>query len=73
VWVRFSHHARNRLRLYGGTRGEVETVTRNPLGKSFDRDGNPMYLGLIGGTARFVVVASDDPDYVITVFPKERG
>jgi hypothetical protein len=67
-----SHHAKNQLRLYGGTGEEVETVVRKQSRTGFDRRGNPLYRGFIDGRLTVVVVAADDPDYVITVFPKER-
>jgi hypothetical protein len=70
--VRFSHHAKNQLRLYGGTDEEVETVVRSRSGRGIDRRGNPLYRGFIDGSLMVVVVAADDPNYVITVFPKER-
>jgi hypothetical protein len=31
-----------------------------------------MYRGFINGRMTVVVTAADDPNYVITVFPKER-
>jgi hypothetical protein len=71
--VRLSHHAKNNLRLYGGTAEEVETVVATRLKKGLDRRGNPMYVGFVGGRPMVVVVAGDDSNYVITVFPKERG
>jgi len=70
--VRFSHHAKNQLRLYGGTTEEVETVVRSKSGKSTDHRGNPLYRGFIEGRMTNVVVAADDLDYVITVFPREK-
>jgi hypothetical protein len=71
--VRLSHHAKNNLRLYGGTAAEVESVVKSRLKKGLDRRGNPMYVGFVGGRPAIVVVADDDSNYVITVFPKERG
>jgi hypothetical protein len=59
VWVRFSHHAKNQLRLYGGTGEEVETVVRRQSGKGFDRRGNPLYRGMVDGRLTIVVVAAD--------------
>ena len=70
--VRFSHHARNQLRLYGGTGEEVETIVQIQSGKGLDHRGNPLYRGIVDGRLTVVVVAADDPNYVITVFPKER-
>jgi hypothetical protein len=71
--VRLSHHAKNNLRLYGGTAAEVESVVKSRLKKGLDRRGNPMYLGFVGRRPLVVVVAGDDPNFVIAVFPKERG
>ncbi|MBS1861075.1 MAG: hypothetical protein JSS68_05120 [Actinobacteria bacterium] len=70
--MRFSHHAKNQLRLYGGTTEEVETVVQSRSGKSTDHRGNPLYRGFIDGQMASVVVAADDLDYVITVFPREK-
>jgi hypothetical protein len=46
---------------------------RSESGKGFDPRGNPMYRGFIDGRLTVIVIAADDPNYVITVFPKERG
>jgi hypothetical protein len=73
VGVRFKRHAKNKLRWINGTRQEAESVVENPIGKSFGRSGNPRYRGFVAGVLVWVVVASDDPDLVITVFWKERG
>ena len=70
--MKFSHHAKNQLRHYGGTTKAVETVVRTRSGKGRDRHGNPMYRGFIEGRLTVIVVAADDPNYVITVLPKER-
>lgn len=51
----------------------METTVRNPLEKYVEWRGNPMYLGIVGGRPMFIVVAADDPNYVITLFPRERG
>jgi hypothetical protein len=61
------------MRRRGATRQEVESVVRNPIGKSIGKDGKPRYLGPAGDGLLWVVVAIDDPDCIITVFPKERG
>jgi hypothetical protein len=45
----------------------------NPFGKGVDPYGNPMYLGLVAWRLVQVVVADDDPDYVITVYREDRG
>jgi hypothetical protein len=71
--VELSRHAKNELRLYGGTREEVETAVKNPFGKRFEDRGNPVYLGIVDGRLFQVVVAADDSNYVITVFPEGRG
>lgn len=52
---------------------EAESVVENSTEKSFGSNDNPRYRGVIAGVRVWVVVASDDPDLVITVFWKERG
>jgi hypothetical protein len=71
--VRFTHHAKNKLRQIKGTTQEAESVAKNKFAKDFDRDGNPRYRGFVGGKRCCVVVALDDRDVIITVFEKERG
>jgi hypothetical protein len=43
-----------------------------PFGKTLDQDGNPVYVGIVGRRIVRVVVADDDPDFVITVYPEGR-
>jgi hypothetical protein len=61
------------LRWLKATRQEAESVVENPLGKEVERKGNCRYLGFIAGRLVWVVVADDDPNTVISIFPKERG
>ena len=57
------------MRLYGLGADDVETTLAQPLSREIDERGN---LRLAGKTADgrpiLVVVAGDDPDFVITVF-----
>jgi hypothetical protein len=71
--VRFTHHAKNRLRQLKGTTQEAESAVRNKFAKDFDPNGNPRYRGFVGGKRCCVVVARDDRDVIITVFERERG
>jgi hypothetical protein len=71
--VRFKRHAKNKLRWIDGTMQEAESVVENSTEKSYGSNDNPRYRGVIAGVRVWVVVASDDPDLVITVFWKERG
>jgi hypothetical protein len=71
--VRFTHHAKNKLRKIKGTAQEAESVAANQFEKDVDPDGNPRYRGFIGGKRCVVVVALDEPDVIITVFERERG
>jgi len=68
VWVRFKRHAKNKLRWIKGTRQEAESVVKNPIGKSVGMGGTPRHRGFVAGVLVWVVVASDDPDLVISVF-----
>jgi hypothetical protein len=71
--VRFTHHAKNKLRTIKGTVQEAESVAADQFEKDVDLDGNPRYRGFIGGKRCVVVVALDDPDVIITLFERERG
>jgi hypothetical protein len=70
--VRFTHHAKNKLRWIKGTAEEAESVVANCFGKDFDEDGNPRYRGFIAGERCRVVVALDDPDLIITIHFRRR-
>ncbi len=70
--MRFKRHAKNKLRWIKGTRQEAESVVENPIGKDFDGKGNALYFGYVAGVPVWVVVADDDPEFVITVFEEGR-
>jgi hypothetical protein len=69
--VRLSRHAKNEMRLYRISTTDVAATIAEPRGAERDQRGN---LRLVGETADgrpiLVVVASDDPDFVITTFLK---
>jgi hypothetical protein len=67
--VRFSRHARNEMRLYAISAQDVEEAVANPTGRTLDERSNCRLAGEAGdGRPILVVVAGDDPDFVITVF-----
>jgi hypothetical protein len=70
--VRPSRHAKNEIRRLGATRQEVESAIENAIGKDFDETGNALYLGYVAGVLVWIVVADDDPDWIVTVFEKGR-
>ena len=58
------------MRLYGISDRDVEAVTSVPLLEAVDECGNPRLTGFdLDGRAIIVVIAGDDPDFVITTFP----
>lgn len=65
--MRFSRHAKQRLKLYGVNQVEARRIARWGTKDGVDRDGNPRYVGRVGGVLIRVVVGSDDPDFVVTV------
>jgi Domain of unknown function (DUF4258) len=70
--VRFSRHAKNEMRLYGVTPADVATVVAAPVATSADARGNRRLTGPdANGRAIIVVVADDDPDFVITTVPDD--
>lgn len=70
--VRFSHHAKNRMRQYGITEEDIRAfiVAENRCGA--DPDGNPVYVGEIRGVRLRLILALDDMSTVITVYPRRR-
>ncbi len=69
--MRFSRHARNEMRLYGISAEDVESVIAAPAVRERDERGNARLIAEVGGGRRIlVVVAGDDPSFVITVFPR---
>jgi hypothetical protein len=72
IWqVRLSRHARNEMRLYGISFEDVEAVIAAPAAREVDERGNARLIAETGDGRRIlVVVAGDDPSFVITVFPR---
>ena len=70
IWqVRLSRHARNEMRLYGISSEEVQAVVAAPTAREVDERGNARLIAEAGDGRRIlVVVAGDDPSFVITVF-----
>jgi hypothetical protein len=60
------------MRLYGILAADVEWVATRPTKIGVDERGNLCLTGL-DGTSRAIiaVIASDDPDFVITTFPED--
>jgi hypothetical protein len=57
------------MRLYGISQDDVESVIASPTGRDHDDRGNARLSGETGdGRPILVVVAQDDPDFVITAF-----
>lgn len=65
--VRFSKHSLDRLAERGITAAEVQTVLESHEVSFADPKGNACYVRTIGERRIKVVVAADDPEFVITV------
>jgi hypothetical protein len=67
--MRLSRHARNEMRLYGIGAEDIDATLRDPAARELDARGNARLTGETGdGRPILVVVAGDDPGFVITVF-----
>jgi Domain of unknown function (DUF4258) len=67
--VRFSRHAKNRMRLYRVSRAEVAMIVAAGKIGRFDADGRPVFVGESrDGRVIEIVMALDAAKYVITVF-----
>jgi hypothetical protein len=57
------------MRLYGIALDDVESAAGDPVAREVGERGNKRLTGrTVDGRLIFVVVAGDDPDFVITVF-----
>lgn len=70
--MRFSRHAKQRLKLYGVSQVEARRIARWGQKDGVDRRGNPRYVAHVGGVRIRVVVARDDPDFIVTVHDRRR-
>jgi hypothetical protein len=67
--VRLSRHAKNEMRLYGIDDQDVEATIKAPAKRESDDRGNARLSGeTADGRPILVVVAADDPEFVITAF-----
>jgi Domain of unknown function (DUF4258) len=63
-----SRHARNEMRLYGIDAADLRATVAKPISRQLDERGNTRLGGRTGdGRPILVVVAGDDPGFVITV------
>jgi hypothetical protein len=68
--VRFTRHAKNRMRFHRVTRLEAARIARWGEPDGFDPRGNPRRIGWVGDRRIRVVIALDEPDVVITLFER---
>jgi hypothetical protein len=60
------------MRWKGWAQSEVFWVISNPVKIDADAYGHSRYFGYIRGDLVRVVVAADDPEFVITVHPRRH-
>lgn len=65
--MRLSRHAQSRSIERGISLAEIEAVLDHPDVSFTDRGGNPCYTRELSGRRIKVVVAANDPKFVITV------
>jgi hypothetical protein len=70
--MRLSRHAKNELRRFRATVADVERVIAKPVNVDKDSFGKPRYTGYIAGIRVRVVVALDEPDFVVTIHKRRR-
>jgi Domain of unknown function (DUF4258) len=67
--VKLSRHAKNEMRLYRIDQQDIEATVRAPANRETDDRGNVRLSGeTADGRPILVVVAADDPNFVITAF-----
>jgi hypothetical protein len=70
--MRLSRHAKNELRHLKGALDEVREVIANPVDVDRDDDERPRFIGYIQGIRVRVVIALDDPDFVVTIHKRRN-
>jgi hypothetical protein len=70
--MRLSRHAKNKARWTGLTLPEVEGIVSAPERTNVDASGNPRYYAHVRDRLYRVVVAQDDPSYVITIHERRE-
>lgn len=70
--MRLSRHAKNEARRFKATVADVERVIADPIRVDRDRFGRPRYTGYIKGIRVRVVLALDEPDFVVTIHRRRR-
>jgi hypothetical protein len=72
VWVRLTHHAKNKMRWKGLSSDDVLAMFSPENRNGEDPRGNLFYDKEIRGVSFRAVLAADDLTTVITVYPLER-
>jgi len=70
--VRFSHHAKNRARRLGVAIEDADAVIESTIFVDADESWNPRYTGYVGGIRVRVVVALDDPKFIVTIHKRRN-
>ena len=71
--MRFTRHARNKLRLYGCTEREIEALIASPAEHGARPDGRPTAVGTIAGTRyRVIYVVEEGETIVITIWDEKE-
>jgi hypothetical protein len=70
--VQLSQHAKNYLRRVGASIEDVERAIEEPLYFDWDHTGKPRYTGEIRGVRVRIVIALDEPDFVVTIHDRRK-
>jgi hypothetical protein len=65
--MKFTRHARNRLRQLGILVEQVEARVAHSKPVDADPEGRPRYIIHVEGRRLRVVIAADDPELIVTV------
>ena len=70
--MRFSRHAKNGMRRYRVAAADVASVVQPSNRIAPGASGNPRYRGVVDGRRFTVVIALDNPEFIITIFGGEE-
>jgi hypothetical protein len=70
--VQLSRHAKNFLRGTPLTLPDVERIIERPVFVDRDKRGRPRYTGIARGVRLRIVVAVDEPGFIVTIHDRRN-
>lgn len=70
--MKIGRHAKRRMSLYNVTEADVERIATTGDDDGTDQHDNPRKIGQVDGRWIRVIIAKDDPTFIITVYERRK-